>query len=155
MGIVCDEKNTATDNKISREFEKLCTRKKMRMTAQRSVIAKVLDESSDHLDIRQLHQRVCTIDDKISIATLYRTVRLLETAGILSRHDFQDGRVLYEDKGTGHHDHLIDIHNGRIIEFVDPDLEKLQEKIAHRLGYRLINHRLELYGIPLGRRSRS
>ena len=129
--------------------EKLCAQKGMRMTDQRRVVARVLSEAKDHPDVEELHRRAAAIDPHISIATVYRTVRLFEEAGIIQRHDFQDGRSRYEQATAEHHDHLIDMKSGAVIEFVDPEIEKLQEAIARRLGYRLVGHRLELYGTPI------
>ena len=129
--------------------EKLCMEKGMRMTEQRRVIARVLSAAHDHPDVEELHHRAHAIDPHISIATVYRTVRLFEESGILTRHDFRDGRSRYEEAPDVHHDHLIDMRTGRVIEFVDEDIEKLQHAIAKRLGFRLIDHRLELYGVPV------
>ena len=127
----------------------LCIAKGMRMTDQRRVIARVLSESQDHPDVEELHRRAHAVDPRISIATVYRTVRLFEDSGIISRHDFRDGRSRYEEAPETHHDHLIDMTTGKVIEFVDPEIEALQEAIARRLGYRLVDHRLELYGLPI------
>jgi Fur family transcriptional regulator, ferric uptake regulator len=129
-------------------LEKLCIDKGMRMTEQRRVIARVLSESSDHPDVEELYRRSSAVDPHISIATVYRTVRLFEDAGIISRHDFKDGRSRYEEMTEEHHDHLIDMKSGEVVEFVDEEIERLQEAIARRLGYRLVAHRLELYGVP-------
>nr|WP_210428522.1 transcriptional repressor [Novosphingobium sp. SG707] len=126
----------------------------MRITEQRRVIAKVLSESDDHPDVDQLHARATAVDPGISIATVYRTVRLFEEAGILDRHDFGDGRARYEAAPEAHHDHLIDVETGHVIEFVDPELEALQRQIAERLGYRLVDHRLELFGVKLERETK-
>jgi Fur family ferric uptake transcriptional regulator len=133
------------------DIEALCQQRGLRITEQRRVIAKVLSESSDHPDVDQLHARASAIDPGISIATVYRTVRLFEEAGILDRHDFGDGRARYEAAPEAHHDHLIDVESGNVIEFVDPELEALQRQIAERLGYRLVDHRLELFGVKLER----
>lgn len=130
-------------------IEKLCIAKGLRMTDQRRVIARVLSDSKDHPDVEELHRRATAIDKGISIATVYRTVRLFEESGILERHDFRDGRSRYEEATDDHHDHLIDMKTGKVIEFVDPEIERLQQEIARRLGYSLIDHRLELYGVPL------
>jgi Fur family ferric uptake transcriptional regulator len=130
-------------------IEKLCVEKGMRMTEQRRVIARVVSSSHDHPDVEELHRRAAEIDSHISIATVYRTVRLFEDAGILERHDFRDGRSRYEEVPNEHHDHLIDMKTGQVIEFVEPEIERLQTEIARRLGYRLVDHRLELYGVPL------
>ncbi len=129
-------------------IEKLCIDKGMRMTDQRRVIARVLAAAKDHPDVEELHRRAAAIDARISIATVYRTVRLFEEAGILERHDFRDGRSRYEEHTDQHHDHLIDMKTGAVIEFVDPEIERLQREIARRLGYDLVDHRLELYGTP-------
>ena len=129
-------------------LEKLCVDKGMRMTEQRRVIARVLSMASDHPDVEELHRRAHAVDPHISIATVYRTVRLFEESGILTRHDFRDGRSRYEESSDSHHDHLIDMKSGEVMEFVDEEIEALQKKIAERMGYRLIDHRLELYGVP-------
>lgn len=133
------------------DLEQLCADKGLRITEQRRVIARVLSESDDHPDVELLHKRAAAIDPKISIATVYRTVRLFEEAGILDRHDFGDGRARYEAAPEAHHDHLIDVETGKVIEFVDPELEALQKVIAEKLGYRLVDHRMELYGVRLSR----
>lgn len=133
------------------DLEQLCTDKGLRITEQRRVIARVLSESEDHPDVEMLHSRANKIDPGISIATVYRTVRLFEEAGILDRHDFGDGRARYEAAPEAHHDHLIDVETGKVIEFVDPEVEALQKQIAEKLGYRLVDHRLELYGVRLDR----
>jgi Fur family ferric uptake transcriptional regulator len=132
------------------DIEALCQQRGLRITEQRRVIAKVLS-SVDHPDVDQLHARASAIDPGISIATVYRTVRLFEEAGILDRHDFGDGRARYEAAPEAHHDHLIDVESGAVIEFVDPELEALQRQIAEKLGYRLVDHRLELFGVRLDR----
>ena len=129
-------------------LEKLCIEKGMRMTEQRRVIARVLSVASDHPDVEELHRRAHTVDPHISIATVYRTVRLFEESGILTRHDFQGGRSRYEEASEMHHDHLIDMKSGAVVEFIDEEIEALQKAIAKRLGYRLVDHRLELYGVP-------
>ncbi len=126
-----------------------CEAKGLRMTGQRRVIARVLQESADHPDVEELYARASAIDSGISIATVYRTVKLFEEAGILERLEFGDGRARYEDAERDHHDHLIDMNTGEVIEFVDPDIEALQEKIAAKLGYELRGHKLELYGVPI------
>ncbi len=133
------------------DIEALCTQRGLRITEQRRVIARVLSESQDHPDVDKLHVRAAAIDPGISIATVYRTVRLFEEAGILERHDFGDGRARYEAAPEAHHDHMIDVESGTVIEFVDPELEALQRQIAERLGYRLVDHRLELFGVRLDR----
>ena len=130
-------------------IEKLCVEKGMRMTDQRRIVARVLSTAKDHPDVEELYRRAHAEDPHISIATVYRTVRLFEEAGIIERHDFRDGRSRYEEMPDVHHDHLIDMRTGRVIEFVDEDIEKLQQAIALRLGFRLIDHRLELYGVPV------
>jgi len=133
----------------SSELEKLCVDKGMRMTGQRRVIARVLSEAADHPDVEEVHRRAALHDNRISIATVYRTVRLLEDAGILERHDFRDGRSRYEQVSEEHHDHLIDINTGDVIEFRNEQIEKLQEIVAAELGYRLVDHRLELYAVRI------
>ena len=130
-------------------IEKLCVEKGMRMTDQRRIVARVLSTAKDHPDVEELYRRAHAEDPHISIATVYRTVRLFEEAGIIERHDFRDGRSRYEEAPDQHHDHLIDMRSGKVIEFVDEDIEKLQHAIAKRLGFRLIDHRLELYGVPV------
>ncbi len=130
-------------------IEKLCVEKGLRMTEQRRVIARVLSDSQDHPDAEELHRRASAIDNRISIATVYRTVRLFEEAGILERHDFRDGRSRYEEVPEEHHDHLIDLSTGKVVEFHDEEIERLQKLVAERLGYRLVDHRLELYGRPI------
>ncbi|MEN8723705.1 MAG: Fur family transcriptional regulator [Alphaproteobacteria bacterium] len=130
-------------------IEKLCAEKGMRMTEQRRVIARVLSQSHDHPDVEELYNRASAVDSNISIATVYRTVRLFEDAGILERHDFRDGRSRYEEVTDNHHDHMIDMKTGKVIEFVNEEIEKLQQRVARELGYKLVDHRLELYGMPL------
>ena len=132
-------------------LEQLCLAKGLKMTGQRRVIARVLSDSTDHPDVEQLHRRAAAIDKRISIATVYRTVRLLEEAHILSRHDFGDGRARYELATTDHHDHLIDLDSRQVIEFKNEAIEKLQREAARALGFELVGHRLELYGVPLRR----
>ncbi len=131
------------------DLEALCAEKGLRITEQRRVIARVLSDSADHPDVEELHRRSVAIDPHISIATVYRTVRLFEEAGILERHDFRDGRSRYETVPDEHHDHLIDLETGKVVEFHDPQIEELQQRIAERLGYRLVDHRMELYAVPL------
>jgi Fur family ferric uptake transcriptional regulator len=131
------------------DIEALCNEKGLRITEQRRVIARVLSEAEDHPDVDALHERAAAIDSGISIATVYRTVRLFEEAGLLERHDFGDGRSRYEAADVTHHDHLIDVETGKVIEFVDDELEALQRKIAEKLGFRLVNHRMELFGVAL------
>ncbi len=130
-------------------LEKICRDKGLKMTGQRRVIARVLSESGDHPDVEQLYRRAVAIDPRISIATVYRTVRLFEEASILERRDFGDGRARYEEASEDHHDHMIDIHSGAVIEFESEAIEALQVEIAAKLGYKLVGHRLELYGVPL------
>ena len=129
-------------------LEKLCIERGLRMTDQRRVIARVLSSASDHPDVEELHRRAHEVDPHISIATVYRTVRLFEESGILMRHDFRQNRSRYEEAGEIHHDHLIDMKTGKVVEFVDEEIEALQNAIARRLGYRLVDHRLELYAVP-------
>jgi Fur family ferric uptake transcriptional regulator len=133
------------------DIEQLCADKGLRITEQRKIIARVLSESEDHPDVETLHSRAAAIDSNISIATVYRTVRLFEEAGILERHEFGDGRSRYEAASETHHDHLIDVETGNVIEFVDEELELLQKRIAERLGFRLVDHRMELYGVAVDR----
>lgn len=133
---------------ISR-IEQRCIDKGMKMTEQRRVIARVLSGSDDHPDVEELYRRATAIDPNISIATVYRTVRLFEEAAILERHDFGDGRARYEEAPEAHHDHLIDVHSGQVIEFHSDEIEALQREIARRYGYKLVGHRLELYAVPL------
>lgn len=133
------------------DIEALCAERGLRITEQRRVIAKVLSDSTDHPDVEKLHARASAIDPGISIATVYRTVRLFEEAGILDRHDFGDGRARYEAAPEAHHDHMIDVETGAVIEFVDPELEALQRQVAERLGFRLVDHRMELFGVKLER----
>ena len=128
------------------DIENKCIQKGVRLTEQRKLIAKIMSESKDHPDVDELHKRVNKLDSKISIATVYRTVKLFEESGIVTKHDFKGGKARYEELNESHHDHLIDIHTGEIIEFVNEDIEKLQKKVAEKLGYKLIDHRLELYG---------
>ena len=132
-------------------IEKLALEKGMRMTDQRRIVARVLSTATDHPDVEELYRRAHAEDPHISIATVYRTVRLFEEAGILDRHDFGDGRARYEASPEAHHDHLIDLETGKVVEFVDPELEALQKQIAEKLGYRLVDHRMELYGVRLDR----
>jgi Fur family ferric uptake transcriptional regulator len=136
-------------------IEKLCVEKGMRMTAQRRVIARIVSSSHDHPDVEELHRRAAAVDPHISIATVYRTVRLFEESGILERHDFRDGRSRYEEVPETHHDHLIDMKSGKVIEFVEPEIERLQQEIARKLGYKLVDHRLELYGVPLDEKAKA
>ena len=133
------------------DLEALCNEKGLRITEQRRVIARVLSEAEDHPDVEKVYERASAIDPGISIATVYRTVRLFEEAGILDRHDFGDGRSRYEAADATHHDHLIDVETGKVIEFADEELETLQRRIAEKLGFRLVDHRMELYGVALHR----
>ena len=132
-----------------KSLEELCVERGMRMTEQRRVIARVLEASDDHPDVEELYRRSSAVDARISISTVYRTVKLFEDAGIIERHDFRDGRSRYETVPDEHHDHLIDLKNGQVIEFHSPEIEALQERIAREHGFRLVDHRLELYGVPL------
>ena len=131
---------------MSNVIENECIKKGVRLTDQRKLVAKVMSESSDHPDVDELHKRVNKIDFKISIATVYRTVKLFEEAGIVAKHDFKGTKARYEEAAQEHHDHLIDVNTGEITEFVNEDIEKLQEQVAAKLGYKLVDHRLELYG---------
>jgi len=130
-------------------LEKICMDKGLRMTDQRRVIARVLSLAKDHPDAEELHRRAADIDPRISLATVYRTMRLFEEAGIIERHDFRDGRARYEEAQTEHHDHLINVKTGEVIEFVNAEIEKLQERVAREHGFKLVDHRLELYAVPL------
>lgn len=138
-------------------IERLCLEKGLKMTEQRRIIARVLSDSSDHPDVESVYQRATEIDPKISMATVYRTVRLLEEASILERHDFGfgDGRARYEEIPDQHHDHLIDVETGDVVEFQNEEIERLQEEVARTLGYRLVDHRLELYAVRLDRKKRA
>tara|TARA_B110000014_G_C19765125_1_gene398294 strand:+ start:75 stop:482 length:408 start_codon:yes stop_codon:yes gene_type:complete len=128
------------------DIEEKCISKGVKLTGQRKIIARVMSEAEDHPDVDELYKRVTKIDSKISIATVYRTVKLFEEAGILAKHDFKGGKARYEEISESHHDHLIDIKTGEIIEFVDDEIEKLQKKVAEKYGYDLVDHKLELYG---------
>ncbi|TXH81375.1 MAG: transcriptional repressor [Rhizobium sp.] len=132
-----------------KSLEELCAERGMRMTEQRRVIARIIENSGDHPDVEELYRRSVQVDAKISISTVYRTVKLFEDAGLLARHDFRDGRSRYETVPEEHHDHLIDLKSGVVIEFHSPEIEALQERIAREHGFKLVDHRLELYGIPL------
>lgn len=132
---------------MTETIEQKCIAKGVKLTDQRRIIAKVMSESQDHPDVDELYIRVSKIDSKISIATVYRTVKLFEEAGIVAKHDFKGGKARYEQLNESHHDHLIDIKTGEIIEFVDDEIEKLQQKVAEKYGYKLVDHKLELYGI--------
>jgi len=142
---------SAADNSASENtgIEARCAAKGMRMTEQRRVIARVLAQSDDHPDVEELYRRCVKVDDRISISTVYRTVRLFEDAGIIEKHDFRDGRARYEPSSEAHHDHLINLRSGEVIEFQSEEIERLQAEVARRLGYRLVDHRLELYAVPL------
>ena len=129
------------------KIEDKCKERGVRFTDQRRLIAKVMSQSSDHPDVDELHKRVSKIDEKVSIATVYRTVKLFEESGIIEKHDFKGGKARYEQSPDIHHDHLIDVNTGEIVEFVNEEIEKLQNKVAEKLGYKLVDHRLELYGI--------
>ena len=131
------------------KIEEKCTTKGVRLTEQRKIIAEAMSNSNDHPDVDELHKRVNKIDKKISIATVYRTVKLFEESGIVEKHDFKGGKARYEESPEEHHDHLIDINSGKIIEFVDKDIEILQNKVAEKLGYKLVDHKLELYGAKI------
>ena len=128
-------------------IEQKCILKGVKLTEQRKIIAKVMSEANDHPDVDELYNRISKIESKISIATIYRTVKLFEEAGILTKHEFKGEKARYEELNEGHHDHLIDIKSGEIIEFVDEEIEKLQKKVAEKYGYRLVDHKLELYGV--------
>ena len=132
-----------------RDIEALCSAKGMRMTEQRRVIARVLAASEDHPDVEELYRRCAKVDDRISISTVYRTVRLFEDSGIIERHDFREGRARYETAPEAHHDHLINLRSGEVIEFQSEEIEQLQAEVARRLGFKLVDHRLELYAVPL------
>ncbi len=131
---------------MNSDIENKCIKKGVRLTEQRKLVAKVMSESKDHPDVDELHKRVSKLDSKISIATVYRTVKLFEESGIVAKHDFKGNKARYEETTQEHHDHLIDINTGEITEFVNDDIEKLQKKVAEKLGYKLVDHRLELYG---------
>jgi Fur family transcriptional regulator, ferric uptake regulator len=138
-----------------KNIEALCAAKGMRMTEQRRVIARVLADSDDHPDVEELYRRCAKVDDRISISTVYRTMRLFEDAGIIERHDFRDGRARYETSPEAHHDHLINLRSGEVIEFQSEEIERLQAEVARKLGYRLVDHRLELYAVPLGDKTKT
>lgn len=136
----------ATDHN---DIEQLCASKGMRMTEQRRIIARVLAAAEDHPDVEELYRRCIKVDDRISISTVYRTVKLFEDAGIIARHDFREGRARYEQSRESHHDHLINLRTGEVIEFQSEEIERLQAEVARKLGYKLVDHRLELYAVPL------
>ena len=131
---------------MSRDIENKCIQRGVRLTDQRKLVARIMSESADHPNVDELHKRVSKIDSKISIATVYRTVKLFEEAGIIAKHDFKGNKARYEQTSQEHHDHLIDVNTGEITEFINDDIEKLQKKVAEKLGYKLVDHRLELYG---------
>ena len=139
---------------MAETIEEACVEKGMRMTEQRRVIARVLEAASDHPDVEELHRRAAAVDPRISIATVYRTVKLFEDAGVITRHDFGAGRSRYEAIPDEHHDHLIDLRTGNVVEFRNEEIEALQQAIAERLGFRLVDHRLELYAVPLAGRAK-
>lgn len=134
---------------MASQIERACLDKGLKMTEQRRVIARVLSAADDHPDVEEVYRRASADDERISLATVYRTLRLFEDSGIIESHDFGGGRTRYEASSDDHHDHLIDVHSGEVIEFFDEELEALQEKIAKRLGYRLVEHKMELFGVPL------
>ncbi len=147
---------SATDRASDRtNIEALCAAKGMRMTEQRRTIARVLAQSDDHPDVEELYRRCSKVDERISMSTVYRTVRLFEDAGIIERHDFREGRSRYETSTEGHHDHLINLRTGEVIEFQSEEIERLQAEVARRLGYKLMDHRLELYAVPLNDEKKS
>lgn len=139
----------AQNEPIFSKIERLCIEKGLKMTGQRKIIAQIIARSNNHPDVDEIYREASAIDPKIGIATIYRTLRMFEEAGIVDRHDFRDGRARYEEASEQHHDHLIDIKNGDIIEFHNEEIEKLQEEVARKLGYQLVDHRLELFAIPL------
>ena len=136
---------------MTETIEQKCLAKGVKLTEQRKIIAKIMSDSQDHPDVDELYRRASKIDSKISIATVYRTVKLFEESGIVTKHDFKGGKARYEELNEGHHDHLIDIKTGEIIEFVDDEIEKLQQKVADKYGYKLVDHKLELYGIKINK----
>jgi Fur family transcriptional regulator, ferric uptake regulator len=136
---------------IPSPIEQLCIKKGIRMTGQRRIIARVLSQAQDHPDVEVLTRRVNAVDGRISMSTVYRTLKVLEDAGIIEKRGFKDGRARYEPASRKHHDHLLDLHSGDVVEFHSPELEALQEKIAKKLGFQLVDHRLELYGMPLSK----
>ena len=131
---------------MSSDIENKCIQRGVRLTEQRKLVARIMSESADHPNVDELHKRVSKIDSKISIATVYRTVKLFEEAGIIAKHDFKGSKARYEQTSEDHHDHLIDVNTGEITEFINDDIERLQKKVAEKLGYKLVDHRLELYG---------
>jgi Fur family ferric uptake transcriptional regulator len=136
------------------DIEARCVANGMRMTEQRRTIARVLSSADDHPDVEELHRRCAAVDDRISLSTVYRTMKLFEDAGIIERHDFRDGRARYEQAPEHHHDHLINLRTGDVVEFRSEEIEQLQAEVARRLGYRLVDHRLELYAVPLDDKSK-
>ena len=134
---------------MTKNIEQKCLAKGVKLTDQRKIIAKIMSEANDHPDVDELYNRVSKIDSKISIATVYRTVKLFEESGIVEKHDFKGGKARYEESPEEHHDHLIDVNSGEIIEFVDTEIEILQNKVAKKLGYKLVDHKLELYGVKI------
>ena len=136
-------------DRMTETLEEQCAKKGMRMTDQRRVIAQVVEAATDHPDVEELYRRAAAIDSKISLSTVYRTLNLFEEAGLVTKHDFKDGRARFETLPDTHHDHLIDVRSGKVIEFRNEEIEAIQELIAKRLGYRLVDHRLELYAVPL------
>ena len=144
-----EDADLVTTETAPSRLEQLCLEKGLKMTDQRRTIARVLSDATDHPDVEQVYRRATALDPRISIATVYRTVRLFEEASILERHDFGDGRSRYEESPSEHHDHLIDVESGRVIEFREEEIELLQRRVAERLGYNLVGHRLELYAVPL------
>lgn len=144
-----DDRLVTTKPSDKRDIEALCASKGMRMTEQRRVIARVLAASDDHPDVEELYRRCVAIDNRISISTVYRTVKLFEDSGIIERHDFREGRARYEQSPESHHDHLINLRTGEVVEFQSEEIEILQREIARKLGYKLVDHRLELYAVPL------
>ena len=140
---------TEADHQEIETLEEQCASRGMRMTDQRRIIAQIVEQASDHPDVEELHRRAVSRDPRISLSTVYRTLNLFEEAGLVTRHDFKDGRARFEVFDDAHHDHLIDIRSGRVIEFRNEEIEALQDEIARRLGYRLVDHRLELYAVPL------
>ena len=138
-------------DRMTETLEEQCAKKGMRMTDQRRVIAQVVEAATDHPDVEELYRRAAAIDSKISLSTVYRTLNLFEEAGLVTKHDFKDGRARFETLPDTHHDHLIDVRSGKVIEFRNEEIEAIQELIAKRLGYRLVDHRLELYAVPLGK----
>jgi len=140
----------SSNSEIEHSLEEQCARRGMRMTEQRRIIAQVMELADDHPDVEELYRRAAAIDQRISLSTVYRTLNLFEEAGLVTKHDFKDGRARFEPIPDEHHDHLIDVRSGTVIEFRNEEIEAIQEVIARRLGYKLIDHRLELYAVPIG-----